>query len=244
MASKPTDSNQIISKNNESVSYGAIPQEDPTKDLESNSKNDDKNSYITIPIEDRKSESLKPHDVPKVTSNGISKQSQSQASNSIVDSDFNSPALSSNALLANSIIEIISSNNYIVNDSNFSQDKFNTMKRYVIEGEFEYKVIGLVTSATFILAGFLGFFGNLMALNIVAAAFDTSVLILGSVCAALEYKISIVPSVILDYLRSELHIFISPLGRAMIYIVLGLTLMTEGWLFDIIVGLGAIGSGG
>jgi hypothetical protein len=189
---------------------------------------DTSNQYGAIPIEDFQ----------------IKNQSITNKDSLMIDNDINSLNLSSTAAIANSIIENISSNNFIVTESIFSNDKFSTLKNYIENGEFEFKIIGLAVNCGFILSGFLGFFGNIFVLDLAGAIFDIIVLIIGILSAAIEYKFSIIPNIILDYVKSEIHIFISPIGRSMVYIVLGVILMTQDWLFDNLIGLGAVCGGG
>lgn len=74
------------------------------------------------------------------------------------------------------------------------------------------------------------------------------VLAIGCVCGAYEYaggqQKTLLPSSIGDYVETELHIISSPFGRSIIYFISGLILTTQGFLSDIVIGLGIAGAGG
>ena len=81
-----------------------------------------------------------------------------------------------------------------------------------------------------------GFFGDLLSLNIFGAAFDLLIAILGIVCVAGEYSVgsdgsSILPGFINKYVNAELHILSKPFGRSIVYMLMGVIIMTTGsWL--------------
>ena len=129
------------------------------------------------------------------------------------------------------------SNNNDIETSEFTKEGYAALKKYVAEGDINIKTVGLVAAAGMTLTGFISCMAHLFMLDLFQAFLDAGTLLVGYVCSAMEYKESILWPPIADYVHTELHMAVTPHGRSIIYMIMGLILLTQDSWFQGFMGI-------
>ena len=98
---------------------------------------------------------------------------------------------------------------------------------FFLEGKISWKDIVASASVVLIITSLGAFIVDLFTLQWTAALLDFFFFLSGIVTLGFEFKHTMIPTFMLNYVREELKIMCTPVGRAMVYIVLGLLLTTQ-----------------
>ena len=123
------------------------------------------------------------------------------------------------------------------NTAEFTADGYAALKKYIAEGDINIKTVGLVAAAAMTLTGFISCIAHLFMLDLFQALLDAGTTLVGYACSAMEYKESILWPPITDYIHTELHVAVTPFGRSMIYIIMGVILLTQDSWFQGFMGI-------
>ena len=146
---------------------------------------------------------------------------------------------------ARGFLEQLEKNNFVHEVmTSFSAENLAALKTYVQEGNLSTKVCGKSAAGVIACTGLIGFFGSLFSLNIFAFGFNAVCMVVGAVCFCYDYKKEYLPPLVTNYVDRELHIVSSHFGRSVIYVVVGLILITESSLLTFLLGLAVCGAGG
>lgn len=126
----------------------------------------------------------------------------------------------------------------------FSKEAYAALKKFIAEGDINLRSVGLVAAVGMVVTGFVSCLAHLFDLDLCQAVLDIMVLGCGCILSALEYKESILPHDITDYVHTELHIAVTPYGRSTIYLTIGLILLTQDSWFQGVMGLLLVCLGG
>ena len=136
-----------------------------------------------------------------------------------------------------SITEYLKKNNFVLNTMTFSKEKYAALKQYVLEGETHLKHAGLVAGTALAFAGFVSCMAHIFDFYLTRAVFDAFIFIVGGLSAVYEYNQSLLYIYISDFIHQELHLMVSPFGRSIVYIFIGLLLFTQNTWFQSTIGV-------
>jgi len=115
--------------------------------------------------------------------------------------------------------------------------QFTNLKKYVEEGDWTWKLLGLFGGLGMIGTGVFYLLGDIFTLNIFELVLEIYIIIFGIVAVTLEYKDTILPARWVESLKTEARFIYRPYGRAVLYIFFGILLISQDELFFVINGL-------
>lgn len=119
----------------------------------------------------------------------------------------------------------------------YSQQRFDELKKYAEEGNWTWKVAGLLAGLLIIGNSFLSFFSHLASLSPFSAVIDVYLIVFGIIACLLEYKEKTLTKAQLDTLKREALFLYRPYGRAAFYFFIGLLIIATGGLLGFIIGI-------
>jgi len=119
----------------------------------------------------------------------------------------------------------------------FSIEKYSEIKKYVSEGGISFRMVGIVASMCLIASSVASVVLQLLSYNIFAVLMNLFVVLIGVTSAICEYDVKVLPFMISNYISSELHLITTPIGRSVIYTIMGIVLVTQAAWFQVIAGL-------
>jgi len=123
------------------------------------------------------------------------------------------------------------------NVMNMTRDKLNAIVQYAEEGDFSWKVLGMMGGLAMIFFGATSFLGDILFFNYFGAVIDIYVFFFGILAVILEYKDSLLPQRYIDSLKIEAKFIYKPYGRAVLYIFFGVLLISQGKITFLATGL-------
>jgi vacuolar-type H+-ATPase subunit I/STV1 len=121
--------------------------------------------------------------------------------------------------------------------TDYAKVKAAELKDYAENGNWTWKVAGLICGSLMIICGILGFLSSIFSLSPFAACLDVYIFIFGVLSVCLEYKDQVMMKSYVNLIRREAHILITPSGRAGFYIFVGILMFSKGGLLNILAGL-------
>ena len=112
------------------------------------------------------------------------------------------------------------------------------VNQFVFQGKWSWKGVIAGCSIILICTSFFMFFGDLLTLNFTMALLDFFFFLAGITTLGFEYKDSLIPAFMLIYIQEELKIMCSPVGRATVYVMVGLLLLCLGEICTIYAWIG------
>ena len=114
------------------------------------------------------------------------------------------------------------------------------VSQFVLEGKWSWKSVIAGCSIALICSSFVMFFGDLLTLHCTMALLDFFFFLAGITSLGFEYKDTLIPAFMLTYIKEELKIMCSPVGRATVYVVVGLLLLCLGQVCSIYAWIGFV----
>lgn len=108
-----------------------------------------------------------------------------------------------------------------------TRDKINAIVQYAEEGDWSWKLLGMFGGLAMMAFGALSFMGDFFLLNWFGAVIDIYVFFFGALAVVLEYKESLLPQKYIDTLKVEAKFVYKPYGRAVLYIFMGVLLISQ-----------------
>lgn len=126
----------------------------------------------------------------------------------------------------------------------YSKEEFKKWKKYADDGNWTWRILGLIAGALIIFVHSLSFFGDLFGLSPFLCVMDIYLILFGACAIVLEYKDTFLPTKYIQLLHQEALFLYKPYGRAAFYIFVGVLLVVKGGILDFLVGLYTLIVGG
>lgn len=118
----------------------------------------------------------------------------------------------------------------------YSKEKFMQLKKYAEDGNWTWKVAGLIAGIMIILLSLLSVIGHFISLTPFSAVIDVYLFVFGVVACLLEYKEMVFTKKYLDIIRREALFLYRPYGRAAFYFFVGVLVMCTDGILGLVVG--------
>jgi len=116
-------------------------------------------------------------------------------------------------------------------------EKFKDFKKYADEGQWTWKVAGLIAGVLIMASSLLSIFSNLLSLSPFSAVISIYIFIFGLVLSILEYKEKVMTERYISALRREALFLSRPYGRAAFYVFIGLLILCQGGILQFLIGV-------
>lgn len=119
----------------------------------------------------------------------------------------------------------------------YSHEKVQELQQLVEEGEYSWRVLGLIAGLLLIVTSFFEFLSDFFGLSPFSAVLDLYLLGFGLCMTLLEYKEMIFTDSWLRVIRREALFLYRPYGRAGFYFFVGILEVVKGGLIGFIIGI-------
>ena len=119
----------------------------------------------------------------------------------------------------------------------YSKQKFLELKKYADEGNYSWKIAGLMAGLAIMFYAGSSFLGHLLGLSPATAVIDIYLFSFGVAACMLECKEHSFSKRGLDMLKREALFLYRPYGRALFYFFIGVLILATGGIIGFVVGI-------